>query len=179
MDVILRYYAFIVVEGMEMKTQTARGDGALVGWAVGASQLVRRATDIALGRRASRLGVRLGLLVLVIGLTSWPRPARAQTFWPPWPAIVPVTPGQSRPVPIGSPLSYVAATITAQAPIVRLAFWIDGVAAPAHTLGRDEMHISVIYQPRGLVPGVHVAYLIAWDAAGYYGWREWNFTLTG
>ena len=148
------------------------------GRSVKASRPVMRALADAAGGRACRHGVCMGLLTLSMWLALWPRPARAQTFWPPWPAIMPVTPGQDHAVPIGSPLSYVAATITAQTTITRLALWIDGAAVPAHVMGRDETHLSVIYQPRGLVPGVHVAYLIAWDAAGYYGWREWNFSLT-
>ena len=162
-----------------MRIKTARGAGpAAVRRAVGAAWLVWLACGPDPVRRACRQGVRVGLLVFVIGLLSWPHPAHAQTFWPPWPVIVPVTPGQSHAVPIAGPLSYVAATITAQAPIVRVALWIDGASAPAHVMGRDEMHQSVIYQPRGLLPGVHLAYLIAWDAAGYFGWREWNFSLT-
>lgn len=122
--------------------------------------------------------MRLALCALTVAmLIPLPR-VQAQMFGPPWPVIVPVTPAEARPVPANSPLSYVAARITAHAPLVRVMLLIDGAWAPAHVLGRDDMHQSVIYQPRYLLPGVHVAYLIAWDQAGYYGWREWNFSIT-
>lgn len=105
------------------------------------------------------------------------QPARAQVSAAPWPVVIPVTPGQQRPVAANSPLAYVAARITARAPIARVALLIDGVPVHAHALGRDDTHQSIIYQPRQLLPGVHVAYLIVWDSAGYYGWRAWNFSI--
>lgn len=121
--------------------------------------------------------MRFALCTLGVMLLMPRPPAYAQVYSPLWPVVVPVTPGEVRPVPATSPLSYVAARITSQAPLARVLLRIDGAPVPAHVLGRDDEHQSVIYQPRDLLPGVHVAYLIAWDRAGYYGWRSWNFSI--
>ena len=121
--------------------------------------------------------MRFALGALMFALLLTPPHARAGAFYPPWPLIVPVTPGETHAVPAGSPLAYVAARIIAQAPLVRVQLLIDGAPAPTHVQGRDDRHQSVIYQPRHLLPGVHIAYVIAWDRAGYFGWRAWNFSI--
>ena len=58
------------------------------------------------------------------------QPAVSSAAHPSWPVIVPVTPGLTRPVPVNSPLAYVAARITARAPIVRVLLLIDGRRVP-------------------------------------------------
>src|SRR5919204_4972571 len=85
----------------------------------------------------------LGILGMS-GFCSGARPQRAisSAAHPSWPVIVPVTPGLTRPVPVNSPLAYVAARVTARAPIARVLLLIDGRRVTPEIAGRDRMHLS-------------------------------------
>src|SRR5919204_2083302 len=105
------------------------------------------------------------------------QPAVSSAAHPSWPVIVPVTPGLTHPVPVNSPLAYVAARVTAPAPIARVLLLIDGRRGTPEIAGRDRMHLSIFYQPRHLAPGIHCVYVAAWDTAGSYGWRQWDLRI--
>ena len=106
------------------------------------------------------------------------QPAVSSAAHPSWPVIVPVTPRVTHPVPVNSPLAYVAARVTARAPIARVLLLIDGRRVTPELAGRDRMHLSIFYQPRHLAPGMHCVYVAAWDTAGSYGWRQWDLRIT-
>ena len=106
------------------------------------------------------------------------QPAVSSAAHPSWPVIVPVTPRVTHPVPVNSPLAYVAARVTARAPIARVLLLIDGRRVTPEIAGRDRMHLSIFSQPRHLAPGMHCVYVAAWDAAGSSGWRQWDLRIT-
>ena len=106
------------------------------------------------------------------------QPAVSSAAHPSWPVIVPVTPGLTRPVPVNSPLAYVAARVTAPAPIARVLLLIDGRRVTPEIAGQDRMHLSIFYQPRHLAPGIHCVYVAAWVTAGSYGWHQWELRVT-
>ena len=103
--------------------------------------------------------------------------ARASNGHPLAPVIVPITPGEHRPVATHSPQAYVAARISAHAPLVRVRLVVDGRQVPYQMMGRDALHQSVFYQPPRLAPGIHHAALTVWDAAGASAWRTWSFRI--
>jgi hypothetical protein len=103
--------------------------------------------------------------------------ARASNGQPPAPVIVPITPGEHRPVAAHSPQAYVAARISAHAPLVRVRLVVDGRRVPYEMMGRDALHQSVFYQPPHLAPSTHHAALTVWDAAGASARRTWTFRI--
>jgi hypothetical protein len=103
--------------------------------------------------------------------------ARASGGHPLTPVIVPITPIGHRPVAANSPQAYVAARISAHAPLVRVRLVVDGRQAPFEMMGRDALHQSIFYQPAHLAPGTHRAALAARDAAGAYARRTWTFRI--
>ena len=115
----------------------------------------------------------IGIVQMWHGTAS--RPVQLRPAPPSAPIIVPITSSQSRPGAPSSPLSYVAAAVTARAPIVRARLFIDGRRVPYEMMGRDDSHQSVFSQPLHLAPGTHHVYLIAWDSAGRAGRRRWAF----